>query len=340
MRVLVLVNEPLDLRTRQTTTMLVAEGVKRGHAVSVAGVADVGWSDDCGVVVQERSMNPSEPTEGSEVPGALLRSTPRSRAVAPRDLVLIRTSPGRDTGRARMHQDALALLGVAERRGATVLNRPGALLGAGGKLLLLDLPEGMRPACLVTSDPSLIADFVEASAEDVVLKPVHGSRGVDVFRVHREVLPKHGTPLDAALTALDTGGPILAQSFVPGAERGDTRVIVAGGAVLRVGTRPCAVRRVPGEGDWRSNIHAGAEAQPAEWTPQLEALCEAAARRLYALGIWSAGLDVIGDRIIEVNVFAPGGLGNAGRFTDVDFVPALFASAEAQLIRGRAATHR
>jgi glutathione synthase len=334
MRVLVLVNECLDVGPVQTTTLLIAEGLRRGHDVSVASIADVGWSDEGGVVVQERSLDLVGPTEGAEIPGALLRARTRPRAISARDLVLIRTSPGRDTGRARMHLDALALLGVAERRGATVLNRPGALLGAGGKLLLLDLPESMRPRCLVTADLKAIADFVQASAADVVLKPIHGSRGIDVFRVHRETLPPHGTPLDEALAALDTGGPILAQPFVPEAEFGDTRVIVAGGEVLRVSKRPCAFRRVPGDGDWRSNMHAGAQAGPPEWTPRLEALCEAAARRLYTLGIWSAGLDVIGDRIIEVNVFAPGGLGNAGRFADANFVPALFASAEREAIRG------
>jgi glutathione synthase len=31
------------------------------------------------------------------------------------------------------------------------------------------------------------------------------------------------------------------------------------------------------------------------------------------------GLDIVGDKLMEINVFSPGGLGSAGEFTGVDF---------------------
>ena len=36
-----------------------------------------------------------------------------------------------------------------------------------------------------------------------------------------------------------------------------------------------------------------------------------------------AGIDIVGDKLMEVNVFSPGGLGSAGGFAGVDFAAAV-----------------
>ena len=48
-----------------------------------------------------------------------------------------------------------------------------------------------------------------------------------------------------------------------------------------------------------------------------------AGQALKRAGVFVCGLDVIGTKVVEANVFAPGGLTDAGAFCGVDFVAAL-----------------
>jgi glutathione synthase len=36
-------------------------------------------------------------------------------------------------------------------------------------------------------------------------------------------------------------------------------------------------------------------------------------------GMFLVGLDIVGDKLMEINVFSPGGLGSATEFTGIDF---------------------
>jgi glutathione synthase len=40
------------------------------------------------------------------------------------------------------------------------------------------------------------------------------------------------------------------------------------------------------------------------------------------------GLDLVGDKLMEINVFSPGGLGSAGTFEKVDFAGAVIEALE------------
>jgi glutathione synthase len=55
------------------------------------------------------------------------------------------------------------------------------------------------------------------------------------------------------------------------------------------------------------------------WTPSIASVAAAVGPVLVAHGIRLAGLDVIGDVVVEVNVFSTGGLFDAERFSGADF---------------------
>lgn len=112
----------------------------------------------------------------------------------------------------------------------------------------------------------------------------------------------------------------MAQDRIPGAEHGDTRVIVLNGGVLQAGGHLAAVQRVPGPGEERSNVAQGGTPQAATLSAAQQRTAQILAQELMAQGIHLAGLDLIGDRVVEANVFATGGLGDAGRFAGVDFL--------------------
>jgi glutathione synthase/RimK-type ligase-like ATP-grasp enzyme len=90
---------------------------------------------------------------------------------------------------------------------------------------------------------------------------------------------------------------------------------VVGGRVL------AAIERV-GSG-WRANLARGAEARPTELTAEQERLCLTAAE---ALGTDYAGVDLLGDHVLELNGI-PGWHG-LQKATGVEVAPALVAHVE------------
>jgi glutathione synthase len=229
------------------------------------------------------------------------------------DLVVIRTNPARDT-RFGVHQCGLDVLSLAQHQGVLVVNDPAGLLRASSKLYATRIPRAFRPRTLISREPHLLREFVETSPTPSVLKPLSGTRGTDVFKLGP------GDPnLGQIIDVLTRSGVAIAQEFIPEAADGDVRVIVLDGAPLRVGRAVAVVRRKPNGADFRSNVHIGGVPTATEFTPRLREIVQAVGPMLARDGLHLCGLDVIGDKIIEINVFAAGGLQDANRFYGVDF---------------------
>jgi glutathione synthase len=102
-----------------------------------------------------------------------------------------------------------------------------------------------------------------------------------------------------SVTRIGTRNAIV-QALVPEIyDEGDKRILLVDGELLGV------VGRVPSKGDIRSNVHVGGSAAPATLSSADEAIIEAIAPRLVADGLFFVGLDVIGGKLIEVNVTSP-----------------------------------
>jgi glutathione synthase len=112
---------------------------------------------------------------------------------------------------------------------------------------------------------------------------------------------------------------VIAQEYLPAAAEGDTRLFVMNGRPLRVKGKYAAFRRVRSGGDMRSNIHAGGKLAAATVTDEALRIAEVMRPKLVQDGMFLVGLDVVGDKLMEINVFSPGGLGSAQKFTKVNF---------------------
>jgi glutathione synthase len=62
-------------------------------------------------------------------------------------------------------------------------------------------------------------------------------------------------------------------------------------------------------------------------TPAL-AIVEAVRPKLEKDGMFFVGLDIAGDKLMEINVFSPGGLAGSRHFTGVDFASIVIAALE------------
>jgi glutathione synthase len=130
------------------------------------------------------------------------------------------------------------------------------------------------------------------------------------------------------IEALGRDGYIVVQEMLPEAEQGDVRLFVMNGEPLKVGDQHAAFRRVNKTADRRSNISAGGEIEPVKVTDAMLELADLVRPKLLADGMFLVGLDIAGDKLMEVNVFSPGGLGSAESLYDVNFADAVVESLE------------
>lgn len=311
-----LVNEPREVGAEQTTTLMMAAAARRRNRVFVFGVADL--SLDAGGCVRASGCVAEEgaPTALAEQ----LRTAPTlACALEDQDFVVVRTNPGRDEAHLSLHLTALRVLERAVEQGVPVVNGPRGLWRALTKLSLFELPPELRPRTLVTRDVVEIERFVKLHGQ-AVIKPLDGTRGRDVFVLEAD------RPKSNARQIVDVilrQGYAVLQEFVTGAERGDVRVTVLDGQVLEVGGHAAAVARVPGSQDFRSNLHAGGSAKPAIVTDAMRDAVAQIAPMLEREGLFHVGVDFVGNRILELNVFSPGGLHPSERLYGVDFSSAV-----------------
>ena len=78
----------------------------------------------------------------------------------------------------------------------------------------------------------------------------------------------------------------------------------------------------------RSNIHAGGKLHAAEVDEGVLRVAEVVRPKLVQDGMFLVGLDIVGDKLMEINVFSPGGLGSAQKFEGVNFSHAVIHSLE------------
>ena len=221
---------------------------------------------------------------------------------------------------------SLALARRATANGALVLNDAEGLSRATGKLYLQDFPEEVRPRTLITRHRARIERFLEDEGR-IVLKPMSGYGGRNVFLISRE----DRVNLDQILGVVAQEGFVVAQEYLPAAAEGDTRLFLLDGEPIVVKGKHAVVQRVSSGDDLRSNVHAGGEPRPAKMTDALYRIAELVRPRLRADGMFLVGVDVAGDRILEINVFSPGGLHVLRELEGVDFIPKVARAVERRI---------
>ena len=199
-------------------------------------------------------------------------------------------------------------------RGVTVVNDPDTLARAGSKLYLHEFPQSVRPRGMVSRHPDQIRAFIEDVGRAVV-KPVYGAKGRNVFMIEDADDPN----LNQIIEAVCEDGYATAQEFVRGGDGGDVRMFLLDGELMEYDGMHAAFARVPGEDYPRANISAGGKPKRIEIGPRERRIVSLLRDKLVHDGLFFVGIDVIGDRVIEINAESPGGLQSAEYFTKHDF---------------------
>jgi glutathione synthase len=238
------------------------------------------------------------------------------------DVLMLRNDPSID-GETPWAMEVGILFGrEAAKRGVIVLNDPDSLGRAINKLYFQSFPVEARAETLITRHEADIKAFAKAHDGNIILKPLQGSGGSGVFKVDTG----SKSNINQMIEAIGRDGYIIAQAYVPAARKGDIRFFLMNGRPLQIDGKYAALRRVASADDIRSNIHAGGTAEAVEIGKTELEVAEMIRPKLVADGMFLVGIDIVGDKILEVNVFSPGNLGSCSKLAGVDFsVPILEA---------------
>ena len=246
----------------------------------------------------------ARPMTVQRVPGtpALFKDRIKIDLRADIDVVLMRQDPPFDMA----YITACHLLELL-KPDTLVLNDPEHVRSGPEKLYPLLEPEFMPPT-LISRDKAEIAAFKEEH-QDVIVKPLYGFGGGDVFRVKPDD-SNYGPLIDLFLGR--TREPLIVQAFLPAVADGDKRIILIDGELVG------GFNRVPIKGHARSNLAVGGTAEPSELSDADRAICAAIGPDLKARGQVLVGIDVIGGRLTEVNNTSPTGVQQVRDFTGRD----------------------
>ncbi len=271
-------------------------------------------------------LPPDTPDATSSSLSTAVRSPDARRvhaSLADFEVVLLRNNPNAGGDRVRVNP-AIELGRRLKEAGVMVLNDPDGLRRAGSKMYLAGFPAGIRPRTLITCSGDRVRAFLREIDGAAVIKPLYGYGGRDVFYVGR------GQTFNLAqiISTVGSSGYLIVQEFIAAAARGDKRVLLLAGLPLEAGGCTAVYRRLHARDEFRNNIHTGASPRRCRLTAGERALCETIRPRLITDGLYLVGVDIAGDKILEINVFAPGGLHNMHGLYGVDLADAAIADLE------------
>jgi glutathione synthase len=183
-----------------------------------------------------------------------------------------------------------------------VVNDPVHVRNAPEKLFVTHFKDIMPPTLIASDKPSIEA--FRAEHGDIVIKPLFGNGGADVFHVGPD--DENFNALIELFTRLYRE-PIIVQRYIPAVRQGDKRIILVDGEALG------AVARIPKAGEARANLHVGARAVKAALSDRDREICRAIGTTLKERGLLFVGIDVIGDYLTEINVTSPTGIQEINR---------------------------
>lgn len=316
MRLAFVVNNVRTQRPTYTTVHIAFEAHRRGHEVRFVSVDSFSYVDDDRVVAMA-ARPPDGAYKDAKTYGRALTAEDcpvEELCLNELDVVFLRNNPNvGSTDPADRFNPAVDFGRRLKRANVLVVNDPDGLLRAGSKMYLAGFPEEIRPKTLISRSPARVKEFLEALDGPAIIKPLAGFGGQNVFYVG-----KGERNLNQMISAVRKEGFVIAQEYLPAVSDGDKRVLLLAGEPIRLGGRVAAYRRMQPKDDIRNNMHVGGSRQPCDFSDVEQRICDLLRPRLVGDGLYLVGVDVVGDKVLEINVFAPGGIHNINELYGVN----------------------
>lgn len=291
MHILFIVDPLEDLAAyKDTSVSMMRALIARGHQISACQRADL-FVRDGQVRTHSQMVHIPQDADLHGKQWWHITQERSEQALSEFSAVIMRTDPPFDLE----YMYATHLLDRAQVQGAQVFNRGSAIRNHPEKLSILEFPQFTAPT-LVSSRIEHLQRFYEEH-NDVVIKPLDGMGGERVFRIRPNEVNRN--VIFETLTRHETE-TVMIQRYLPAIEQGDKRVLIINGKVV-----PYSLARIPLAGETRGNLAAGGRGVAQPLTDSDRAIAETLAPILSARGLFLVGLDIIGDKLTEINVTSP-----------------------------------
>ena len=200
------------------------------------------------------------------------------------------------------------ILDLIENYNVKVLNSGYSLRNYNEKLITLNFPKHI-PDTIVTSNKKDIENF-KNKHKKIILKPLNLMGGRSIYLL--EELDKNLNVIYEDMTDLGRNY-IMAQEYLEDAKKGDKRIIIINGIVIKE-----AAIRISSNNDHRSNIASGGNIEKYILNEEEIKICEEVASFLIEKNIFFAGIDMIGNKITEVNITSPTCVTEINEFHNID----------------------
>ncbi|WP_343558581.1 glutathione synthase [Sphingobacterium sp.] len=316
MKIAFVINQTHKETERFTTTLLALRAHQLGHAVYYIGLADF-YYESAHIAAHVREVLPSQQISSAKQLMEVLRATTKIKMELEKmDVLWLRFDPVLDmVNRPWAASSALQFASLLKEKGVLVINDPDSLVRASNKLYLEGFDESIRPKTIVTRNYADVVEFFEQQHKLIILKPLKGSGGKNVFLINKD----NQQNLKQTVEAIARDGYVIAQEYLPEASGGDIRFFLLNGEPISINGKHAAVHRVQQENEIRSNVHQGAKTQAAAISSDLLLMVDKIKDKLIQDGMYFVGLDIVGDRIMEINVFSPGALCQTEEIVKEDF---------------------
>ena len=195
-----------------------------------------------------------------------------------------------------------------------MINTTSGQILANSKLYTLNFPD-IIPETHVSRDPVRLRKIINDFGGDMVIKPLQRFGGEGVIKVSdrdRENLNSLINYYVRAYKSYPEREPIMVQEYLDAVKsEGDVRILMLNGDILG------AMQRKPYKDEFRTNVHVGGQVFKHEITPREKKICRAIKKKLIADGLFFVGIDLIGDKLVEINCVSPGGIPRINRLDSV-----------------------
>lgn len=323
--------ESIKSPENDTSLVLIHECVKRGHGVALCAPANltIRNSVTCAFVTIINRMD--------KVPGSLKsfhkNATTREEMLplAGFDVIFMRAEPPLDPLMLNFLDSV--------KDDVFIVNSVRGMREANNKLytaVFEDPDNEIIPVTHVSKNKDYLIKMIEESSSDkMILKPLNGFGGSGVILIEKAAMGNINSLLDFYISKGEGGSEyVILQEYIEGADQGDVRVLLLNGVPIG------AMRRIPGDKDHRSNVSAGGTVAKHKLTAQEKLLCKKIGPKLVKDGLYFVGIDVIGGKLVEVNVMSPGGITYINKVYKVKLQEKVVDFLESKVLERNAAFNR
>lgn len=187
------------------------------------------------------------------------------------------------------------ILERAEEKGVLIINKPQSLRDCNEKMFISWFSE-LTTDTLVTRNIFNIRQFWE-KYQDIIIKPLDEMGGSNVFRI------KKNDPNFSVIVETMTNHEkkyCMIQNYLPEIKLGDKRILIVNGKPV-----PWCLARIPLIGETRANLAVGGIGKVQSLSKKDWKIANYLSPILKKKGLIFVGLDVIGDKLTEINVTSP-----------------------------------